>query len=285
MKHTVKSLGTGRHGRVPYSAYLELDAIGSTHLSWLAVSPLYFQHMVHNPPGATPSQMLGSLVHSLVLDESTGPFVREPDPAAIAPDAKTPRATNAYKDAVQKLMADGGILVRGPEWGAAEGMRDAVLSHPQAAGFLKRATLREETLIVEWRGRFCRGRLDAANAKAGLLVDLKTTRDLARFSPYAVTDLGYYRQLAWYRRIWGLVTGEDLPVCVLIAVESDPPFDVGVFALDQSALFYGDLECKMLIEQLEQCEQTKNWPGMFPGVGTATVTNQLAERFAGIEER
>ena len=109
----------------------------------------------------------------------------------------------------------------------------------------------------------------------GALVDIKTTRSLSTFSPFVVTRWGYYRQMGWYKD--GLHRlGREVENFYFIAIESAPPYDVGVFALEPDAVEAGRLECDGLFERLEECEAKNEWPGQFPELASATIMDSVA---------
>lgn len=278
----MKIPGVGLTRGVAMSEYHELDALGSTHLGWLAVSPLYYRHMRSQPPEETDALALGTAVHTAALEPELFDlaYVLEPDPETVAPGAAKPRATKAYRSAVEALEESGRKVLRGDTMEQIRLMAISVRTHPHAAKLLERAPEREVTVLWYEYGRRCRARADLLGD--GLLADLKTTRDLSRFNPWAISDLGYYRQAAWYQR--GLAAhGKTIKHSFLVAVESSPPYDVGVFVLDPTAIEFGHAECEHLLRVLAECEETKNWPGMYPDVVSGQISPALAERLTELE--
>lgn len=265
----------GFHRGVPMWKYLGLEAFGSAHLSALAISPLHYQHLMSQGSRDTEATDLGSAVHTAVLEPERFDelYVTEPDPCKVAPGYEKPRATKAYKDARAALEATGRQVLKFETADRIGEMADAIRSNEHVAKLLQRAPERELTMIWDRDGRRCRGRADMLGD--GVLVDLKTTRTLRFFSPFEITKLGYYRKLAWYRD--GLRRlGREIKHHFLIAAESSPPYDVGVFAMDEAALEFGAIECDGLMETLLECERTNTWPGMFPTIQIGRVTDQYA---------
>ena len=274
-------IGIGIHAGVSMAEYLALDAIGSTHLSWLDVSPLYYQHMRKLNERDTESTSLGTAVHTAVLEPETfkSRYVSEPDLDEIG--GAKPRATKAYKEAVAVLEASGREVMRNDVSGKVWAMAQAVHAHPLAAKLLRIATERELTMLWD-QGfgrpdgsigtRLCRGRADAIGG--GVLVDLKTTRSLARFSPFELTKFAYHRQQALYRA-GSAALGLKVQHVFVIAVESVAPFDVGVFEMDEDSLSVGENECTELLNRLAECEASRTWPGMFPELQKGTLTDYV----------
>lgn len=269
-------LEAGLHNGIPLEQYRAIDAIGSGRLEWLAVSPMHYRYMVSRPePKQTDAELVGSALHMAVLEPTLfqKTYVPEPDPEKVAPDNAKPRATNLYKAAVAGLEAAGLTVLRSDTMAQVAGMATAILSHPHAAALLKRAPEREVTAIWERNGHRCRGRFDMLGP--GVIGDIKTTRRLRDFSPWTLTRLGYYRQAGWYRDGANLLD-RDVEHFFFIAVENTPPYDVGVFALEPDILDVGMVECGMLLERLGKCERENSWPGMYPDVQTARLSDAVA---------
>lgn len=270
-------LPPGLHRGIPMADYLALDAMGSGRLEWLNVSPLHYRYMLEQPREETAAQALGTALHTAVLEPDLFQNRYVCEPLDVAPLNAKPRATNAYKDAVAELEKDGHIVLREDVMAKVRAMANAVRGHTHARRLLERATDRELTMVWERDGHLCRGRADLLGP--GLMADLKTTRNLRDFSPWAITKLGYFRQAGWY---WdGAAQLERaLQYFYFIAVESLPPYDVGVFVLDPAAIVCGTEDCDRLMKLLGECERTGQWPGMFPNVVTANVTDAMIGQLA-----
>lgn len=275
------ALDPGLHPGIPVETYLEIDALSASRLEHLAISPLHYHYMLTQPDDETEALARGTALHAAVLEPER--FVRdfaiEPDIDAIG--GAKPRATNAYKDAVAALEADGKTVLKVDEMAKVLGMRESIAAHPHAAALLQRAPEREVTGIWTRGDRVCRARFDMLGD--GVIGDLKTTRKLKDFSPWAITRLGYYRRAGWYhdgaRRL-----GRDVRGFFFVAVESTAPFDVGVFVLDEDMLRIGLDECEFLLKRLEGCEAAGRWPGQFPDVQQAMLTDAIALRMADESE-
>lgn len=270
------TLSPGLHRGLPMAQYLALDAIGSGRLGWLAVSPRHYAHMILQPREETDATRIGTAVHVALLEPDLflSTYALEPGPE-VAPTAVKFRATNAYKSACAELERAGRIVLKVDEMADVLAMADSIRKHEVAAKLLERAPEREVTGLWDQDGRRCRLRADLLGD--GILGDVKTTRSLARFSPWVISDEGYYRQAGLYSM--GLERlGRPIRHVYFIAVENTAPFDVGVFALEPDALRIGQLEVEQLLARLDECERSGCWPGMFPEVATATISNQLLEQ-------
>lgn len=269
------SRGPGFHRGIPMAEYQAIDAMGSGRLEWLEISALHYRYRLTQPPEETPSLSLGTAVHVAVLEPELFEKAYVLEPLDVAADNVKPRATKAYKEAVAELEQGGRTVLRKETMEQVRAMAAAVHDHVEAAALLKRCPERELTML--WNiGRPCRGRLDmlGETARGRAVGDLKTTRSLKDFSPWAVTRFGYHRQAAWYEEgLRALDRGVDH--YYLLAVESDPPYDVGVFAFEPEARIAGAERNAELIRRLVHAEETGIWPGQFPKVASATVTGEL----------
>lgn len=286
------SRDSGWHKDVPMEEYLSLPALGSTHLECMNVSPRFYRWTMDQGPiqGETSAQRLGTAAHMAILEPDLFKvkYAIEPVPAECSPEASKPRATKAYKDAVQALESKGVTVLRAEDFGRVAAIQKAVLTHPAAAKALAAAPERELTAL--WRhpragsdgnGRLCRARFDAMGK--GVAVDLKTTRSLAKFNPYVISARGYYRSAGWYE--YGAdVLGRQIKHYVIIALENTPPYDVGVFVVDEEVRRIGREEYFRLIDKLTECEDSGVWPGMFPEIQQVVLTDAVAFAAMGLED-
>lgn len=237
--------------------YATIDAVNWSTLKEMGRSPLHYAHRREQARADNASLLRGRLVHTAVL---------EPDrlPLEWAVFDGERRAGKAWED-FKSANTNRGI-VKLDEYAEAIAIRDAVRAHPIAAQLL--ASGRPE-LTVTWTdeatGLPCKGRADWVCDVPGLvsLVDLKTTRDLdmRRFGSVAAR-FGYHAQLAWYLR--GLrANGVEVDVARIVAVEAEPPHDVGVFVLDDGMLYAGDEECTEMLARVKACRDSGEWRGRY----------------------
>jgi exodeoxyribonuclease VIII len=261
--------------------YLAIDALGSSRLEHLGVSPLQYKYALGQPPIDTASTRLGTALHIALLEPDlfSKAYWPEPDPASLRPDLAVPRASKEYKAAIVAIEANGFTVLKSDEWEKVNGMADSIQSHKVAAEILRQCPEREVTGLWEREGRLCRGRFDLLGKTT--LADVKTTRSLSKFNPWGITGFGYHRQAGWYcdglRRL-----DRSIKYAYLIAVESAAPYDVGVFQLGSELLQVGLDECRALVWKLDAAERDQVWPGQFPDVVEAMLTDQDALDLSGV---
>lgn len=263
-------LAPGLHAGVPMGEYLAIDAMSSGRFEWLRVSARHYQHMLSQPAADSAALSLGTALHAAVLEPAI--FARDfvLEPIALVPQTSKTRATKAYKDAVADIKQGGFTVIRKDTMETVKAMAASVYAHPWAAKLIARCPERELTMLWNRGNRLCRGRADLLGP--GCMGDLKTTRSLKDFNPWEITKYGYHRKAAWYRQ--GLnELGPEIPKVFFIAIESSAPFDVGVFEMDGPSLALADHDIERLLTRLDDCERTGSWPGMFPDIQVATVSD------------
>src|SRR5574337_1899956 len=185
----------------------------------LLKSPARYEYERRHPRPSSDAMDLGSVAHELILRTGTRILVVD------AYDWRG-RADQATRKAER---AKGTIVVNRPELRAAAKMAAAVRRHPLASRIFTDG--RPEVSLYwidEATGVTCRGRVDYLRARH--IVDLKTARDASpRGFAKAAADYGYRESMAHYQRGVAALTGEWLPV-VLVVVESEPPHLVAVYA-------------------------------------------------------
>jgi hypothetical protein len=261
--------------------YLAIDAMGSSSLERLAVSPLYYNFMRTAPRPESKALALGTALHMAVLEPGlfADAYCCEPDPFEVAPGYASPRSTKVFKAHIATLEEAGFTVLNTDDMAKVIAMRESILGHKHAAKLLERAPEREVSALWERDGVLCRGRMDALGD--GVLADVKTTRKLKDFSPWTLTRSGYYRQAGWY--VDGLErSGREVEHMMFIAIENVPPYDCGVFALDKGTIEQGRIECTALMERYARCRDRGEWPGMFPDVQQALLSDAIALQLADV---
>ena len=85
----------------------------------------------------------------------------------------------------------------------------------------------ERTVLWDYKSLNCKSKIDIYNEEQGILIDVKTTRDLASFEK-TINQSRYYLQLAFYQLA---LEACNKPVYSwkIIAIENQAPFDNTVF--------------------------------------------------------
>ncbi len=244
-----------------FSSYAKIDAVNWSTLKEMQKSPKHYQHRLATTREDTPAMALGRAVHTAVFEPDR--FLMEY--ALFKGPRRAGKDWDAFKDA-----HDGQTILKIDDYKRCLAIRDAVRGHRVAASYLADG-LAEQT--ITWTdketGLKCKGRYDwysrskGAPGSRGTLVDLKTTRDVSAYRFAAqVARLGYHAQLAFYADGLSEQAGHDVRV-VIIAVESEEPYDVAVYHLDVDVLYAGREEYRDLLAKVRGCRELGAWPGRF----------------------
>lgn len=219
----------------------------------MRISPRAFAHQDDEPREVTDAMALGTATDCAMLT---------PDrlPLTVAVWEGERRAGNEWK-AFAAANANRTIL-RAADYERAVKIGRIVRSHPVAGSLLERG---EPQVALEWteQGRACKGLMDWQSAPL-VIADLKVTQtvDERAFRAHA-WRMGWYHQIAWYRR--GVARRETVSreavTGYLVAVEAKSPHDVIVADLDPLALDLADAEIDVILARLDECERDGRWPG------------------------
>lgn len=240
------------------------DAIGSTDIrNWHEHKNLFYYYR-KNPKPETKQMRLGRLVHSAVLEE--GRFYKD----HCAP----PDVDRRYKEG-KRIWAEFKERCKGKEhvereiWEKVFQIKAAIEGHSKASNLIGNA---EKEQSIFWIDRVtgiqCKCRPDAHGvANFGpYIVDIKTCGRTGEASQRgfgrSIERNNYHIQGAWY--IEGFCQYFKHAQCsfIFIAVETNPPFMVGIHKLPERATYFGNQIChKALREMKEDFECPDNISG------------------------
>lgn len=246
--------------RLPWSDYLALDAANWSTLRELRHSPKHYRWRKDNPRPDVKSTSLGRATHAAVFE----PDRFDADYIAFPGRQRRGKVWDAFQ---AEHTAAGRTIVTKSEYAVARDIREAVAGHALLKPYLERGRA-EHT--IRWTdpetGIACKARADwIADRRHPDIVDLKTCTS-AEFAKFQrdVTYYGYYGQGGFYTD--GMALAEGLPMApgfVLAAVESEPPYDIAVYRVDEEALAVGRAEYRTYLHKLAECRRRDNWPGRY----------------------
>jgi hypothetical protein len=204
--------------------------------------------------------IIGSAAHTLILEGHDAFHAAYCVGGPINPNTDRPYGENTQKFR-DWAREQGKPAVSNEQYLLLCQLCTAVKGHAIAADLLAEG-LAEGVLRAEYKTVQCQARLDWFSSRHGI-VDLKTCDNLDDFEganlpaycnefgnglalvrnsqpiytrlPGDAQRYGYIRQMAFYRAIYWLLTGEAVPVH-LIAVEKHEPYRCGVWLIDSAAL-------------------------------------------------
>lgn len=205
-------------------------SISKSHLDAIAgKSPKHYWHRYiredREPNTPTPAMVLGSAIHSAILEPDLFPLEYVANPGIE-------RRSNAGKAEYAAFEAEnkGKTVLSDDDFQTCLSMRDAVHMHPVAAGLFTGGNAEQSFYAIdEETGELMKCRTDYMHGN-GMIVDLKSTEDASQtgFSKSA-GNFRYDVQVAWYHGVLDAAYGEHNPVFAFVAVEKSKPHALGIY--------------------------------------------------------
>ncbi len=237
--------------------------VSKSHLDVAARSLALYKHKYIDkaePFKPTPALVLGSAVHCAVLEPDLfmGQF-------ACAPEVD--RRTKAGKAEYEAFVAEVGdkTVLTSAQWDTALNIRDVLQKHTAVRKLLAAMPCgkAEQTVFATdpETGEQVKCRFDFVDFGTELAVDLKTTRDAspAGFTR-SVMGYRYHVQEAWYRYVLGNGMGLSLGRWTFLAVETEPPYLVGLYTLDLEAWRAGARLAMQNLRAIHHAKQAGEFP-------------------------
>jgi len=188
--------------------------------------------------------------------------------ALIAKGAKSPRATNDYKNwyAGEVGFSDGKILIDKADYDKLQAMKSRIMGHPYAKMLLSNG--RNEIgymgdIETEAGNIKIKFKPDHINDKKKVCVDLKTTADASEigFTRYAA-EYDYHIQSSLYSDLLTKIAGDDRDYTfIFIAQEKKSPYAFNIFEASAQFISQGRFEYEMLLQLYKYCLDNNYWPG------------------------
>lgn len=245
--------------------------LSSSGLKHLAKSPAHYLEYKMNPPEQTPQMMLGTAAHRAVLERGL-------DSGLVLKAPGSTRSTNLFKDfAGQNPHA---ICLPESEFSRVEGIANAVARHPVASKLLSQGKA-EQSAFWEQGGVLCKARPDYLRDD-GVVIDLKTSADASVDGfQRSIMKFGYHWQSAWYLDGLSKLLGKPLENFVHLVVESEAPYGIGIYVLDNGSLDKAREDVQKLQARYRECLHTGEWPSYPENIQNIAIPHWAFER--GIE--
>ena len=248
---------------IPAAEYRARPGINASSIVAGRLSLRHMQYeMTRTENPSTPGMRMGTLGHSAVL---------EPDDFAGRIDVVEYKRGAAWADAKDRA---GEFAITGAELSQLMQISGAVHAN-QAAHKLIADTEHEVSVFWDEQGIGpCKARMDAYAITTGV-VDVKTTQQMERRAFVNVcARLGYHIKMAWYRRAAFALTGQTVPVH-LIVIEQGKPHDTAVYRMRDMDLDLGDRNAIAIASAYANAERVKLFPGVSPGVSDLAMPDWL----------
>lgn len=236
--------------------YHALPSVSKSGLDLIRKAPALYKWRRENPMLPTPAMRMGTLAHTAVLEPDT---LR--DRVMVAP--KVDRRTSAGKSEWEAFLiaSEGKELVEIDELEKLVKIRDAVWAHPAANKAMRQISEVESSIFWAMDGVDCRCRPDAITS-GNVIVDLKTTRDASPEGfAKSIAQYRYHVQAAFYSDGYLKAFGAPPRGFVFIAVETEPPFLVGVYVSSEAMTIRGRSDYETDLQTYRRCIEADDWPG------------------------
>lgn len=246
---------------MPAEEYHKIDALSASTAKILLRSPAHFLAQKESPREPSPQMRFGTLVHAMVLEPETV----DRDFAAVA---KVDRRTKEGKAAAEafELANLGKTVVDMDQFQRAQRVKQAVDMHP-IANMLFKDGKAEATLLWEQYGIPCKARFDYLRSSD--IVDLKTAQDAsAEGFSRAIATYQYHMQAAHYAEGLKACSGWEMDNFFFVAVETDAPFNIGIYNIDQTAMQVGRELMRKASIAYKLAQDAESWHGYEPSIQT-----------------
>lgn len=255
---------TGLHPGVPFSDYILWSALSQTDLK-SARTMLHLRHRLDAVPDpAGPAQSKGTAFHTLLLEPDQ--FY---DRVAVCPaNEKTGESWGRGTVKWNEFESDhpNKTYISRAEYRDIEAMWHAANANATVQ-MLRSAKPKVEASAV-WTdpefGAVCKGRFDCLIERPDRIIvaDFKTTGDA---SPDAfgrdAAKFGYVFQMAFYRRACSVLFHGKAFDAYIVAIESEAPYAVAVYSIDDGTLAVGMSEVRSRMAQYAAAVKNNKWPG------------------------
>jgi hypothetical protein len=252
-------------------SYADYDALAGTssHRLWTLYgeTPKRFKWETDHPTEVTTQAMRdGQAIHAALLEPARfvdaytvgGPI----NPRTGQPFGEETKAYSTWAAAQNKPCLSQST------YDLCKALSVAVHAHPFLGPLLR--TMQTE-VVIQWvheeSGLLLKGRLDALNVQAGIILDLKSCESASaqRFG-HAAYKNGYLFQAAMYVEGFKAAAARPPKQYILAALEKTSPYDIQCFAVSDSWLDLGRAQVADALRQLVLCRRYDDWPGYPEGL-------------------
>ena len=241
---------------VPEADYFSDPGYSQSDMKQALESPELLYWMKHQGGRAerkpSPQMIEGTLAHACIL---------EPDKFNASYKVCGPRNTKAGKEEAKEAIESGRQPITQAQYEKALGMNIAVNDNLLCNSFFvdglaEQSFFSEDDRTALWM----KARLDWITEN-DTIVDLKTVAaggaSPANFAKQ-VANFSYHLQAAHYLEMSGMQR------FIFVVVEREPPFQIGVYQLDDDAMAEGRYLRRKALDLIANCRVLNDWPGHTP---------------------
>jgi exodeoxyribonuclease VIII len=237
-------------------------AISSSNCKDLLKSPWLYWYKKRNPSQQTAPMALGSMIHHLILEPET--FDAHYMVAEIPK-----RTTKAGKAEYQELLeqANGRKLVALDNFLNAQEMRHNLGKNPVVCSLLSSGAAEQATFWQdEHTGVECKAKADFLNLEKGLIIDLKTTSDLASelCFKWTLNKYQYHLSAAFYQQGFKQALGKKCDF-FFIVIETFKPHNYAIYKIGDDLLERGNHLCREALRVYKHAESRGSFEQPYHG--------------------
>lgn len=258
-------LENGLFEGIEMDKYRALDAVSASDLKNMKRSPA-FAHM--RTSTTSPAKEWGTAVHAAILEPDTldARYAHDPEKPGVGGYPAGWRNTKAYKEAKAETLAMDGVegVLTAQQLVDLAAIRRKVEDNKIGAKLHELGGIREASVL--WHddefGLFRKVRPDWMIEDARMVVDVKTGRDhRPREFARACHQYGYHVSAAYYLDTLTAVLTKCIEHYVFLVVNSDAPFEVAAYTLDEDSIEQGRHEYRRALAEWRDCTELQRWPG------------------------
>ncbi len=234
----------------PFDIYNKEPHLRASVVKEMQKSPGHYLNALNTPHTDSSVFDEGTVVHSVLLEQSTDGYIRRPDDI----DGRT----KAGKEKLDALKATGKIVLPGEVFDSLEKRLGTFCGSQKAMEIYNGADIETSHYAKDTEtGFFIKARPDIV--KPGIIADFKTTSFMPKFDK-DIWTLGYFIQVGFYALTLKETTGSDFESFYFIAQEKKAPYGVQVFRLGAFEVNFAKQKARDLLTRVAICTQENTFP-------------------------
>ncbi len=253
------------HVNMEDSTYRQLGAVSQSAIKQMLKSPAHYQHYISTPSEETDAMVLGTATHLAVFQPQH--FHNE-----VTMMPKFDRRTKEGKAGYEQFTLDNGnkICLAQDQYDQCISMAEAVRNTPT---FIKYTAVGnpEVSIVADtmYDNVTAKGRLDWVNHEQHVILDLKTTSEIANNYGIkkAIKKSGYDVQALYYIHLMKALRPDTEYRFVFCFVEKEPPHGVRFVEIIPSDLLFSVMpKVSDAFKTLSKCLTDNVWPSYADGI-------------------
>lgn len=273
-KRTAEDALIGLHPDMPNDAYHAGPGYSASDLIAMADGFDYWRWKKDQPREASDAMILGSATHLLLESRLKGDVLLFQSGIAVLPKVST-RSKEGKAEFEEFTKAnEGKLLLSTEDLDLAQKMVDAVLSEPEAAGYLQGGLCEPSIFVRDPETDVLRKiRPDYLRPDDGLLINFKTVRPDVSFERQAAI-MAYDWASSYYCDTSRIYYGRSFDeIHISVTSEREGPCRVSIDTIEDEDLEIAKAQWRGLLSRIPECERADHWPKPPVRIKTARIPN------------